>query len=270
MRITAHTEPSEPDRPNEDWVTTSPNLVVVLDGVTARTDTGCTHGTSWYVAHLGAAITAEAHDATASLGTALGTAIQTVVEQHRSCDLHHPGTPAAAVGIFRIVSNAVDYLVLGDITVLLHASDGIRVVVDQRVDSTACPERSEVDCYPIGSPEKSAALLRMKRCELAARNRPGGDYWIASSDPAAAGHALTGGVRLDGIRRAAVLTDGGARLVDPFASLDWPGLLDLLGRAGPVEAIQRVRTIEASDPDGIRWPRNKRHDDATIVFLEAQ
>jgi hypothetical protein len=270
MRITAYSEPSDSDGSNEDWVTTSPGLVVVLDGVTARTDTGCSHGTSWFASHLGAVITAEADDPTASLSKALGTAIQTVIEQHPSCDLEHPGTPAATVGILRMVPNTVDYLVLGDITVLLHTGDEIQVVVDKGVDSTARSERSEVDRYPIGSPEKNAALLRMKRSELAARNRPGGNYWVASSNPEAADHAITGQVPLDRLRRAAVLTDGGARLVDPFASLTWSELLDLLNSAGPVEAVRRVRTIEASDPEGIRWRRNKRHDDATIVFLDAQ
>ena len=31
--------------------------------------------------------------------------------------------------------------------------------------------------------------------------------------------------------------------------------------------IQQIRAAEASDPDGQRWPRGKRHDDATAAYL---
>jgi hypothetical protein len=29
--------------------------------------------------------------------------------------------------------------------------------------------------------------------------------------------------------------------------------------------VARVRAAEREDPDGTRWPRSKRHDDATIA-----
>ncbi|MEU6265203.1 hypothetical protein [Saccharopolyspora shandongensis] len=40
MHITAHTQPSG-NKPNEDWFAASDGLVVILDGATIRTDTGC-------------------------------------------------------------------------------------------------------------------------------------------------------------------------------------------------------------------------------------
>jgi len=56
---------------------------------------------------------------------------------------------------------------------------------------TAPAERAEVDRHLIGTPEKAAALIPMKRAELAARNVEGG-YWIAAAEPSAADHARTG------------------------------------------------------------------------------
>jgi len=35
---------------------------------------------------------------------------------------------------------------------------------------------------------------------------------------------------------------------------------------GPEAIITQVRAAEASDPDGQRWPRGKRHDDASAAF----
>jgi hypothetical protein len=56
------------------------------------------------------------------------------------------------------------------------------------------------------------------------------------------------------------------RLVDRFGLLDWPSFLDILAQQGRDAIIQRVRTAEDSDPDGQRWPRGKRHDDASAAF----
>jgi hypothetical protein len=137
--------------------------------------------------------------------------------------------------------------------------------IDDRVDTTARHERATVDRYPIGSPEKQSALVRMKHAELAARNQPGG-YWVAASDPNVVTHALSGKASLDGLRRTAVLTDGAARIVALFELTDWSGLLDILDEAGPDEVVRRIRAIEAADPEGRRWLRNKRSDDATIVY----
>jgi hypothetical protein len=51
-----------------------------------------------------------------------------------------------------------------------------------------------------------------------------------------------------------------------FELTDWAGLLDILDEAGPDEVVRRIRAIETADPEGRRWPRNKRSDDATIVY----
>jgi hypothetical protein len=63
-----------------------------------------------------------------------------------------------------------------------------------------------------------------------------------------------------------VLSDGATRLVDRFGLLDWPAFLAVLTEQGPAAIIQRVRAAEGSGPDGQRWPRGKRYDDASAAF----
>jgi hypothetical protein len=265
MRVSAFSEPASQNGENEDWVSAAPGLIVVVDGATVRTETGCSHGAAWYATHLGSALSTLASDRDLSLATALRAAIQHVVNQHAECDLTHPGTPSAAVAVLRNGENKLDYLVLGDITVVLDTADGLEVVIDDRVEATARTERDAAHRYPIGSAEKQSALLRMKHAELAVRNQPGG-YWVAAADPNVIAHALTGKVAIEGLRRTVVLTDGAARIVALFELVDWPGLLEVLDKTGPDEVVRRIRAIEAADPEGCRWPRNKRSDDATIVY----
>lgn len=265
MQVTIAAEPGSPGRPNEDSTATGPGIFVLLDGATARTETGCVHGVSWFASHL-----AEGIKNHAPLGPAgaLAAAISRTADLHRdTCDLSHPGTPSAAVAIVQVTGRIMRYLVLGDVTVVIDSVDGIRVVSDQRVSRTATAERAAADAMPASDPEKAAALVRMKHAELAVRNVPGG-FWVATTDPAAAEHALTGDVPVSEIRQVAVLSDGAARAVE-FGLYDWPDVLDVLRDAGPDALIRQVRGAEASDPEATRWPRNKISDDATAAYITA-
>jgi hypothetical protein len=268
MFFTGATIPGDPQVPNEDWVAATSDLIVMLDGATARTDTGCTHGAAWYARKLGAAVIAGAASRRISLPTVLANAIEEVAALHADCDLTHPGTPSAGIAIVRIEGDMLRWLALGDVTVVLDTPDGVSVISDQRVSATAVEQRREADRYPIGSPQKATALLAMKHVELAARNRPGG-YYIAAADPSAVEQAVTGETPLASVRRLAVMTDGAARYVDLFGAGGWEGVLKLLVSSGPQWFInEMVRGIESHDPRGVRFPRNKVSDDATIVFAQ--
>lgn len=81
---------------------------------------------------------------------------------------------------------------------------------------------------------------------------------------------MTDTVPRDGLQRGAVLSDGATRLVDRFGLLEWPSFLDVMAEQGPDAIIQQVRAAAASDPDGRRWPRGKRHDDASAAGVSGR
>lgn len=265
MRVVVATEPGSLSKANEDWALTTPSIIAVMDGATARTETGCEHGVAWYAAQLGAAVVARASDQDAPLTAALARAIADVASLHPDCDLNHPGTPSAAVGLVRFTTDAIEYLVLGDVTVAAEVDGKVHAVSDDRVSRTAAAERAEADRYPIGSRQKVAAMVAMKHVELAAKNAPGG-YWVAETDPAAAEHALVGEFARNAVSRLAVLTDGAARAVT-LRLMTTADVLDLLDKEGPAAVIEQVRAAERADPTGVRWPRNKCSDDATIAYV---
>ena len=123
---------------------------------------------------------------------------------------------------------------------------------------------------PTGVPTGSALKLR-RRAQLTralrrARNRPGG-YWVAAADPQAASQAITGTLPGGSLHRAVLLSDGASRLVDPFKLATWEELLALLEESSPDELLRQVRAAEAIDPESRQWPRTKRSDDATAVYV---
>jgi hypothetical protein len=81
---------------------------------------------------------------------------------------------------------------------------------------------------------------------------------VASTDPAAAQHALTDTVPHNGLQRAAVLSDGATRLVDRFGLLDWPSFLDVLAEQG-------TRRDHRPGPSG----RGQRSGRATLAAWQA-
>jgi hypothetical protein len=255
VRASVASESGRPDGRNEDWAGATSTIAVVLDGLSEAQETGCIHGTPWYVHQLGCRLLAHAGDRGRPLADALAASISDVADLHRdSCDLRHPGSPCSTVTMVRGVEDSMEYLVLSDSVVMLdRAGAGPLVVTDKSVSRFA-PQLTTGD---------QDALQALIAEQLKVRNRVGG-YWIAQVDPDAAQHATTGAV--DGAQGAALLSDGAALLVTDFHAMDWAALLALGYEHGPGEIIAATRLLEDRDPDGVTWPRYKHRDDATAVI----
>jgi hypothetical protein len=270
--VRAATTAGTPGRPNEDAFAVSGGLVVVADGATAppSLEYGCRHSPAWYAHRLVAEVVAcHGEDPDAGPRTWLARAIARTAAAHGGgCDLGHQGTPSAAVALLAAAGDQVSWLVLGDCAVLLDRGGGTEVVTDQRVSQTSRDEWAAVLAgdVALGSAEHARRLAALVQAHRAYRNRDGG-YWVAASDPAAAGHALTGSVPADQIRRAALLTDGAAWAADLYRTHTWDELLADLESQGPAAVLAQLRAFEATDPTGVRSPRTKPSDDATAVVV---
>lgn len=268
MRVTGISVP-RPGQQNEDLLIDTDSLVVVLDGcgvpdsMAGTVDRGCRHGVPWYVRSLGDQLVRLAAEPTTPLVDALSEAVSLVADAHRdTCDLTNPETPASTVCVLRQRGRVLDHLVLSDSCVVFdrRPAGGVEVVQDVRI---ARPQRRE-DPPPLGSAERADRDRKGAAARQARLNRPGG-FWVASADPAAAAHALTGVSSTDGLAGVLVASDGGVRL-NEFGELDWPDLLDLVADEGPQELVDRTREAETADPQALRWPRGKQYDDATVAY----
>jgi hypothetical protein len=269
MQVSLASRQSPDATSNEDFIAATTSVVVVVDGASVPSGlaTGCVHGTAWFARRLGVQLLGLlTTQADYGPGDSLAQAISDVASMHAdTCDLSHPGSPSATVAILREQPETVDYLVLGDTTILLEEPAGIRVITDDRLEHIASVQHSAMHQHATGSADHDRSFAELVTEQRRHRNHPDG-FWVASTDPAAAQHALTDTVARDGLHQAAVLSDGATRLVDRFSLLDWPTFLSILAEQGPGAIIGQVRAAEDSDPDGQRWPRGKRHDDASAAF----
>ncbi|MBQ1072336.1 hypothetical protein KBX06_04020 [Micromonospora sp. C31] len=271
MRVRSASAPPPGRSVNEDLVFRLGPMTGVLDGASVPEgfDTGCAHGTAWYVRHLAARLgLAEAVRPTATLMSNLAAAILAVRADHGGeCDLDHPGTPSSTVCLLRDGGDHVDYLVLCDSPLVLDAGGRVSVVTDDRLDAGTAELRAMVAALP-GDVDRVTRLRRAVDMQRARMNRTHG-YWVAAADPDAAFHAVTGTLPLRGagaVRRAVLLSDGASALVEQFGLLDWAGLLEVATAAGPGALVDRVRAAERDHPDRLR--RHKAADDASVVLCE--
>lgn len=264
--------PGSPDKPNEDSFATVADLVVVADGATAPASlgTGCIHDPRWYSRELTArAATAHVHSPDADLADILSQAIQSTASAHKStCNPLHPGTPSSTVAILRDRTLAIDWLVLGDATLVLETPNGLTAVCDDRLFRTNHELRDAVLHTEANDPARPNRIAALVDAQRGFRNVEGG-FWVAASDPNAAYKARRGTevVEPGSVWRAALLTDGASAAVDAYHLTDWKGLLDLLASSGPTAVLESVRKIEADDPTAKVYPRIKRSDDATVAYL---
>ncbi|MBO0846333.1 MAG: protein phosphatase 2C domain-containing protein [Nocardioides sp.] len=247
LGIEAHyySEPSPDHDKNEDFILAGPDFVVVLDGASPipGIETGCLHDVPWVVRNLAAHLAADLATSTQPLPELLSVAIEKLCELHAdTCDLSNPESPSATVAMLRRRGDQVDYLVLADSPIVFRMADGsVSVMADSRIDNL---------------PDYSINSVR------ALRNNEDG-FWVASTEPDAARHAITGTLNLvdDPIHSAAILTDGAATLVERHGRT-WPDLLNLLDES-PRRLIQMTRETDENDAQP---KRGKRHDDATAVL----
>ncbi|WP_123669786.1 protein phosphatase 2C domain-containing protein [Actinocorallia herbida] len=269
MRIHVSTLAGRVDHPNEDFAAVGAGSAVLIDGAGAPAglDSGCVHSVAWYARTLGGLLVAELADPAVPIVDALEAAIKRVVEAHgEPCDLGNPHSPSATVLAVRANGDVLEYVALADSTVIVEFHQGEPLIVtDDRIEDV----RGRVigtagDASLIGEDGYADGLLTRVEKMAAHRNKVGG-FWVASTDPGAAYEAVAGAVPLADVKSVTLLTDGATRLVDLFGVASWGELLRVVADDGAEALIRWTRQVEASDPDGSRWPRGKAFDDATIV-----
>ena len=262
---------SAPGHDNEDFAAATARGAVLLDGagMAGVDDGGCIHGVAWYVHTLGGAlISGLARSADADLTQLLGDAIEQTADSHRgTCDLGHPGTPSSTVVMVHNRAGSLRYLVLADSVLLIDCGDDLQVITDDREAVVGRQFRQQMDALPGRSAEHGEALASYVQALREYRNRPGG-FWVAAASPDAAAQALTGTRDATGVSSATLLSDGASRLTDRFTLASWRELVSIVATTGGQALIDAVRAAEGRDPEGLRWPRGKIHDDASVAYCD--
>lgn len=181
---TVTSSPASAESENQDRTMVSSRAAVVVDGagLPKSLRTGCCQSVAWHARML-------------------GSAISEVASQHGdTCDLA-AGSQSPAVAAWRIREPHLEYLVLGDCSVLLRDVAGrCEEVTHRRLDALVESQVKAGKRDLTDGKDLAPELLAARRAAVeAGRNIPGG-FWCCQHDPAAARHSLIGRRVLSNLR----------------------------------------------------------------------
>ena len=158
----------------------------------------------------------------------------------------------------------------GDCAALLRTQDGALALLGDTMDKRQS-ERARVErLVRPGSRGPAAAGVRDEFLPAlrAARNQVNtGSEWLFAPDAACADHAKHARVKVAPGSVVLLASDGFLALASDYECYTPEALLAACQQRGLAALGEELRAVEASDPDGLRFPRFKRSDDATALLL---
>jgi len=189
--------------------------------------------------------------------------VATAFADQRTRDPEGWEIPSAAFLAVRVADNVIDCAWLGDCAAFLirdrHVSR-IGPQLDIRDPETDLAR--SVAHHGLGAQPRSGPVLETLR---KARTNP--DRLVLGIDPAGADRIFYASQPCVAGDDIVLMTDGFSALTDAYRLVDPEGLPGLLATGGLPDLAARIRAAEAEDADCVRWPRFKRGDDATALWL---
>lgn len=251
---------------NQDRYAYGDGWAFVLDGASSFSETPPVHDGGWYADKLRAALVAQLVD-TPQIATLelVATAIREASTDHNSTT--QGSCPASTIALARWDADVVELYALGDsVAALIAPNDEVSTLLnDVRIERVG---RKMRDAYRRrladghGFDFGHRQLLRqLQDSQGNARNRDGG-FWIASDDPAAAGHGYLQCV-VQAEMRLVLFSDGLTTIQTPERACS-----ALVEGEDLSTCLALVALREAADPNGTQFPRSKLHDDKTVVLAD--
>ena len=296
--------PGDPAKANEDFLAQAPRAALVIDGATPLGDSLMPgpSDAAW-IAQFGArrlmAHLEEDKSPRKALHDALADAERSFVALRRHPPEEIWQTPCASMMLafcapsaLRIASAVtgtspasaltraqgrgagetveIEFLWFGDCAALVKQGNAAVTVVGETFDKRAAEaeraraiakEKNLSPASGLSRPEFIGALR-------ASRNRiNSGNYWLFSPDARAAAHVSRRTIKAAPGAIVLLATDGFLALASDYGVYSADGLIEAALPKGLAVMGEELRTIEAGDVGGDKFPRFKKSDDATALLL---
>ncbi len=269
---------------NEDIFGENKNYAWVLDGVTGHREEPKTPAKSdgkWYVEQMDKAFRKLSRENYSNLSSFTHDSLELVRDQYRTVANEEPtgnsDMPAAAGVLLRRVHNEtvpdqIEYLILGDCTLLIEKNFTVVPVTDKRV---APKEQEQIEAmqraFADGAEDVWEARKQVEDIFLRNKNNMNSpeSYWMFGLDPSAVDMAFTGKFDISEGVKLHLMTDGFSCLVDTYKIyVSWEEALNRIKSNSHKTVLEEIREIEESDSMLQQYPRTKPSDDATMLSLQ--
>lgn len=268
--------PGDPKKPNDDAFAAEPFAAVVLDGATmvsenlmpGRSDAAwiASFGARRLISHL-----KEGDSSRAALRHALADAERSFAGLRRRAPKEPWETPLASMVLTVPADDGFELLWYGDCAALMLLPDGSTSVVgpalERKAGETSAAQRflDETGLAPVEA-LKSDKYLPLFRAGREKVNSPAGE-WLFSPVAAASEHVSRARYRAPVGTLVLLCSDGFLALASAYEAMAASDLVAAARDSGLKALGETLRGIEDGDPEGRRYPRFKKSDDATAVLL---
>jgi len=274
--------PGSPDRENDDAMGATTSIAFVLDGVTSLVDSPLTPSRSdaAWIAHLardlllkpGAGDATDLRGLLTNVARQLGEAFES--QRNRAPAARHE-LPYTTISIIGVEPGKLHIGFVGDSRILIETADdevhnfGInpsRTAHETNLARKMIAARKE---QKIGHEAMRATVMPELRRSREIVNTPEG-FWLLGIDPEVGRHATVTSVALSGPATVLLATDGFYALTEDYERYGDRELIATAQTIGLQTLARELRHIEDADPDGARYPRMKKSDDATALLVRIE
>lgn len=253
-------------KPNDDRAGLAHAHGWVIDGATDLGKpglVGARGGAAWIAGEADRAFAAAREGSIENICRAVFATVAARYDDLRTREPEGWELPSASFLAVSVGGNVLDCAWLGDCVALLvrdGAATRIGPAPDVRDDEAA--RARALAHHGLGSPRRAAPVLDALRRD---RARPG--RRVLGIDPAGADHIFYASAPCLAGDDLILMSDGFAAIVDAYRLLTPEAFAMLLADEGLPGIAARLRAAEAEDADCTRWPRFKRGDDATALWV---
>lgn len=255
---------------NEDavLVNKSDNVFAIFDGASSlvpyTSDDGKTG--AYIAAHTAAELFKKSH---ASLMAAAIDANNAIEEIHKEAgidvthNLNRFGTTAIAL---KIANGVAELLSIGDsVAIFIYEDGSVKLPIEYHDHDIEIMRQ-----WRHLADEGAKDIRQLINDDLLVlREAANSTYGSLNGDKRAERFMRTATVNLNGVRHILLLSDGMyLPKSDPDAEEDWERIARLYAEGGLEKILDEVRELEDSDPDLIKYPRYKLHDDASGIAID--
>ena len=269
--------PGDPARPNEDSFSHTARAAAVFDGTTGlgemlmpgRSD-------AQWIAQFGARrFRSHAESGKGSIRDGLRAAAADAEKSYRALRKREPvenyEIAYASAVMATPDAGGLQILWFGDCAVLLRNGCGQFNIVGDNMDKRESERARVTRLSKPGGRGPAAAGVRDEflpalRASRNSVNSPGGD-WLFAPDAACADHAKEARVAALADSPILLASDGFLALTSDYGRYTPETLFAAVEERGLAVLGEELRAVENADPEGLRYPRFKRSDDATALLL---
>ena len=179
--------------------------------------------------------------------------------------------PSIACSIIKFYKDRIEYLILGDCTLLLSKNENVTTYKDDAISlldkSVFDYIESLEDVKNMSFNEKKSNAMHIIINNRLKKNTVGG-YWSLEFSKEAVENSINGFIEVDGNMKIMMSSDGFSCAYDRYNLFTKEEMFSVAQNQGIDYIYNKLREVEKSDESGVEYTRFKVHDDSSCIYLD--